>query len=98
MRSSSRNVWVCTTTPTLTLPGGVRMTPTLIHNNLRSFRQAQGLAQYGLAALARVSPTTIQATEKWGHLPSRAVRQRLATALGVCPVDIWPDLDPEGTT
>jgi DNA-binding XRE family transcriptional regulator len=71
------------------------MTPPVIHNNLKSLRQAQGLAQYGLAALARVSPTTIQAAEKWGHLPSRPVRQRLATALGVRPMDIWPDLEPE---
>ena len=75
--------------------GGVRMTPPVIHNNLRSLRQAQGLAQYGLAALARVSPTTIQAAEKWGYLPSRPVRQRLASALGVRPADIWPDLDLE---
>jgi transcriptional regulator with XRE-family HTH domain len=71
------------------------MTLTIIHNNLKSLRQAQGLAQYGLAALARVSPTTIQAVEKWGHLPSRPVRKRLATALGVRPAEIWPDLEPE---
>jgi DNA-binding XRE family transcriptional regulator len=71
------------------------MTPSVIHNNLRSLRQAKGLAQYGLAALARVSPTTIQAAEKWGYLPSRAVRQRLASALGVRPADIWPDLELE---
>jgi DNA-binding XRE family transcriptional regulator len=73
------------------------MTPPAIHNNLKSLRQAKGLAQYGLAALAGVSPTTIQGAEKWGYLPSHPVRQRLATALGVRPVDIWPDLDPEVT-
>jgi DNA-binding XRE family transcriptional regulator len=71
------------------------MTPFVIHNNLKALRQSKGLAQYGLAALARVSPTTIQAAEKWGYLPSHPVRQRLATALGVCSVDIWPDLEPE---
>jgi hypothetical protein len=46
--------------------------------------------------LARVSPTTIQAAEKWGYLPGRPVRQRLASALGVRPADIWPDLGEQG--
>lgn len=63
-------------------------------NNLKQFRQARGLAQYGLATLAQTSPTTIVATERWGYVPTPMVRQRLAAALGVSEHDIWPDEEP----
>jgi len=36
------------------------------------------------------------ATERWGYVPSPAVRQRLAAALGVEVRDIWPDNETEG--
>jgi transcriptional regulator with XRE-family HTH domain len=61
-------------------------------NNLRRLRQDQGLALYGLAALARVSPTTLSGIEKWGYQPTARVRQRIAAALGVTERDIWPEL------
>jgi transcriptional regulator with XRE-family HTH domain len=61
-------------------------------NNLRRLRQAQGLALYGLAALARVSPTTLSGIERWGYQPTARVRQRIAAALGVTERDIWPQL------
>jgi DNA-binding XRE family transcriptional regulator len=60
-------------------------------NKLKELRQAKGLAQYGLATLAQTSPSTIVATERWGYVPSPAVRQRLAVALSVSERDIWPD-------
>ena len=63
-------------------------------NNLKQLRQAKRLAQYGLAALARTSPSTIVAAERWGYLPSLVVRLRLAKALQVEVRDIWPDKEP----
>lgn len=60
-------------------------------NNLRNFRQAQGLTLYGLAALAGVSPTTLSAIEKWNYQPTVRVRERIVAALGVQVRDIWPD-------
>jgi len=62
-----------------------------VTNRLRGFRQSRGLALYGLGALARVSPTTICAIEKWNYLPRQSVRDRLARALGGRVVDIWPE-------
>jgi DNA-binding XRE family transcriptional regulator len=61
------------------------------NNRLKQFRQQQGLALYGLAAIARVSPTTLSAIERWDYRPRLEVRQRIAKALGVALSDIWPD-------
>jgi DNA-binding XRE family transcriptional regulator len=58
---------------------------------LKAIRQGKGLALYGLAALARVSPTTLCAMERWNYQPSVPVRQRIAMALCVTVADIWPD-------
>ena len=66
------------------------ITPITEKNNLKRFRQARGLAQYGLATLAQTSPSTIVAAERWGYVPSPVVRQRLAAALDVNERDIWP--------
>jgi DNA-binding XRE family transcriptional regulator len=65
--------------------------PVTDKNKLKELRQAARLAQYGLATLAQTSPSTIVATERWGYVPSPAVRQRLAAALGVSERDIWPE-------
>jgi len=73
------------------------ITPVTGTNNLKQLRQGRGLAQYGLATLARTSPSTIVATERWGYVPSPAVRQRLAAALGVAVWDIWPDEESDGS-
>jgi DNA-binding XRE family transcriptional regulator len=59
-------------------------------NRLRELRNERGLAQQGLAARARVSPAMIVAVERWGHVPGEVVQQKIATALGVQPMDIWP--------
>jgi DNA-binding XRE family transcriptional regulator len=65
--------------------------PTSTDHPLKTLRQARGLAQYGLAALAHVSPSTILAAERWNYVPSPPVRERLARALGASPQDIWPE-------
>jgi DNA-binding XRE family transcriptional regulator len=57
---------------------------------LRELREAAGLAQAGLAVQAGCSPTTVLIIERWGHVPSAPVRQRLAAALGVDVLEIWP--------
>ncbi len=60
-------------------------------NNLWEVRKRLGIAQWGLAALARVSATTVSAIERWGYQPSKEVRERIAEALGVPIGSIWPD-------
>lgn len=60
-------------------------------NRLRTIRKDHGLALWGLAARAGVSATTLSAVERWDYLPSPAVRQRIANALGVDVLAIWPD-------
>jgi transcriptional regulator with XRE-family HTH domain len=57
---------------------------------LRRLRLARDLPQAGLAVRAGCSPTTVLIIERWGHVPSPAVRQRLAAALGVDVREIWP--------
>jgi transcriptional regulator with XRE-family HTH domain len=64
-------------------------------NYLKALRQAQGLAQYGLAVMAHTSPTTIIAIERHGLRPSDPVRQRIAEALGVPEAEIWPAQSPQ---
>jgi transcriptional regulator with XRE-family HTH domain len=64
-----------------------------IANRLKDFRQARGLALYGLAALAGVSPTMLSAIERWGYRPRAQVCQRIAGALGVAVEEVWPVTD-----
>jgi DNA-binding XRE family transcriptional regulator len=61
----------------------------VVTNNLKALRQDRGLALYGLAALAGVSPTTLSAIEQWNYRPTGSVRGRIAAALGVQVTDIW---------
>jgi DNA-binding XRE family transcriptional regulator len=63
--------------------------PTTEHP-LRRLRLARGLPQAGLAVQAGCSPTTVLIVERWGHVPSLPVRQRLAAALSVDVREIWP--------
>ena len=65
-------------------------------NNLRELRRHRGLALWGLAARAGVSATTLSAVERWGYLPSPAVRRRVAAALGVDVLAIWPGCGLDG--
>jgi ribosome-binding protein aMBF1 (putative translation factor) len=67
------------------------ITPTNVGNQLRQIRLSRGLAMYGLAVWAQVSPTIIGAVERWDYVPGAAVRQRLADALGVPEREIWPE-------
>jgi DNA-binding XRE family transcriptional regulator len=62
-----------------------------VANGLKQFRQARGLALYGLAVLAGVSPTMLSAIERWGYQPRPQVCQRIATALGITVGEIWPE-------
>lgn len=63
-------------------------------NHLRETRQKRGIAIWGLAARARVSPSLVSAIEKWGYAPRPGTQERIAAALGVSVGEIWPD--PEG--
>jgi DNA-binding XRE family transcriptional regulator len=61
------------------------------NHRLRTAREASGLAQYALAVMAGTSPTTVLATERYGHCPRYAVRERIARALNLSVADIWPE-------
>ena len=65
-------------------------------NRLRELRRERELALWGLAARAGVSATTLSAVEKWGYVPSPGVRRRIAAALGVDVLAIWPGCDLDG--
>jgi DNA-binding XRE family transcriptional regulator len=58
---------------------------------LKGLRQRWGLAQVGLAVLAKVSPNTVLSIERWGHVPSEPVQRKIAEALQVQVSDIWPE-------
>ena len=49
-----------------------------------------------MAARAGVSATTLSAVEKWGYVPSLGVRRRIANALGVDVLAIWPGCGLDG--
>jgi hypothetical protein len=57
--------------------------------------QERGLAIYGLAVLAKCSPTTIGALESWDYKPTLPVHTQHAPALDVAEADIWPEGAPE---
>ena len=63
----------------------------VVGNRLRQLRRLQGRPLYGLAVKASVSPTIVSMIERFDYLPGRAIRTRLAQALGVQLQDIWPD-------
>jgi DNA-binding XRE family transcriptional regulator len=66
----------------------------IVTNRLRQLRRNQGVAQYGLAVRAEVSPTVIGAIERYDYVPGVEVRARIARALGVAVQDIWPHEEP----
>ena len=65
-------------------------------NRLRELRRERELALWGLAARAGVSATTLSAVEKWGYVPGLGVRRRIAAALGVDVLAIWPGCGLDG--
>ena len=62
----------------------------IVTNRLRPLRQRAGMAMYGLAVKATVSPTIIGMIERYDYRPGMRVRERIATALGVEIGEIWP--------
>jgi DNA-binding XRE family transcriptional regulator len=68
----------------------------IVTNRLRQLRRSQGVAQYGLAVRADVSPTVIGAIERHDYVPGAQVRARIAQALHIAERDIWPAADTTG--
>ena len=60
-------------------------------NALRALRQARGLTILGVAVPAHTAPSTIVAIEKYGYVPGRSVKERVAQVLGVDVHAIWPE-------
>ena len=59
---------------------------------MRVWRHQLGFSQQALVVAAGVSIATIVLIEKYGHVPRKNVRARIASALGVKENLIWPDL------
>jgi len=64
----------------------------MLANQLRLWRLSLGFKQQELAAQAGVSPAQIVAIERYYHLPGPEVRAKLAAALGVSELQLWPGL------
>ncbi len=64
----------------------------ILSNKLRELRHWRKLSQIDLSVQADVSPLTIHVIEK-GRLPRQETRAKLAQALGVQQIDVWPKLD-----
>jgi transcriptional regulator with XRE-family HTH domain len=62
-------------------------------NHLREARSGRGLTMWAVAARCRVNPSLLSGIERYDYLPSVAVRERIAAALGVEVSEIWPDAD-----
>ena len=61
--------------------------------NLQTLRQAAGLTRPQLAEKTGLSNPTIWGLETGGlRNPSKETMERIATALGCTPADIWPEL------
>jgi transcriptional regulator with XRE-family HTH domain len=67
----------------------------IVTNRLRQLRRAQGIALYGLAVKASVSPTIVSMIERFDYKPGKPVRKRLAVALDVPLEAIWPNKETE---
>jgi transcriptional regulator with XRE-family HTH domain len=55
-------------------------------------RKKMGFSMQELGAKAGVSPATINTVERYSHFPGDDTRSRIAKALGVAEVFIWPSL------
>ncbi len=64
-------------------------------NRLRELRHQRGLAMWALAARSRVQPSQLLGIERHDYLPGRIIRDRIAAALGVPVLEIWPELAAE---
>ena len=68
----------------------------MTRNNLRRIRRQQRFSIRGLSVAAHVSTATIIAVELYGAVPAARTRRKLAKALYVMELTIWPSLDSEG--
>ncbi len=59
-------------------------------NNLKEIRDEQGCRMWELAARCGVSASTLSAIERYNYRPREATRSRIAAALGVDAIQIWP--------
>jgi transcriptional regulator with XRE-family HTH domain len=60
------------------------------NRRLQELRINHGLSQRDLARAIRVSPGVIVGAESGASIPSPRYQRRIADALGVEPLDIWP--------
>ncbi|HBH81026.1 MAG TPA: hypothetical protein DDY39_14465 [Nitrospira sp.] len=65
----------------------------MVASKLRSLRVARQLAIQAVAVRAGVGPGTIVAIERHGHTPRVETKLKIAKALGVDVVAIWPSGD-----
>lgn len=60
---------------------------------LRDLRRAKGITLMGLAHITGSTPSWLTYIEKYDHVPGPELRERIAAALNVAVVELWPDLD-----
>ena len=65
----------------------------MTNNQCMAIRNKRGYSQQKLSIIARISPATLVAIERYGYVPGPWVRRKLARALRVSESRIWPELD-----
>jgi lambda repressor-like predicted transcriptional regulator len=60
-------------------------------NQLRHWRHVRGLPLWAVAVRAGTSATVLSAIERWNYRPGADLQARIAAALEVNVVDIWPE-------
>lgn len=65
--------------------------------SIKTLRQNRGLTQAALAEKCGVSRALIAMIECGQVRPYPKIRRGIANALGVLPVDLWPDLEGGGS-
>ncbi len=63
-----------------------------MENMLRKIRKEQNLTQMALARRIGSTPSWLTYIERYDYLPGPDLRERIAAALGVEVVELWPDL------
>jgi transcriptional regulator with XRE-family HTH domain len=61
-------------------------------NRLYEWRKRLSFSMQELGVSAGCSPATLVAIERYNHLPTPRVRQKIASAMGVKEEQIWPNL------
>ncbi|NLX05418.1 MAG: helix-turn-helix transcriptional regulator [Phycisphaerae bacterium] len=64
-------------------------------NNLREYREQMGIELMDLASLSDVPVPIVRAAEEFGYDPDAEEKGRIARALGLAVLDIWPDSSVE---